>query len=138
MSERAFPVVFAREVQRSAAFYQALGFERHFQLPDDGEPGYVGLRRGSYELAVVSADWPQQQYGRSVAAGVRFEMFTYVESVDAVVTRLRDTETTILRTPQDMPWGERVAYVTDPDGTPSGSLRAPTAQAEFDVSHPKQ
>jgi lactoylglutathione lyase len=92
MAERAFPVVFAREVQRSAAFYEALDFERHF--------------------------WPQEQYGRSITAGVRFEMFIYVESVDAVITRLRDTETTILRPPQDMPWGERVAYVTDPDGDP--------------------
>jgi lactoylglutathione lyase len=55
---------------------------------------------------------------RLVAAGVRFEMFVYVESVDAVVSRLRDTETTILRTPEDMPWGERVAYVADPDGNP--------------------
>lgn len=118
MSERAFPVVFAQNVQRSAAFYEALGFKRHFQLPDEGEPGYVGLRRGGYELAVVSNDWPQDQYGLAVGAGVRFEMFVYVESVDAIVGRLGDSDATILRAPQDMPWGERVAYVADPDGNP--------------------
>jgi hypothetical protein len=115
-----------------------LGFKRHFQLPNDGEPGYVGLRRGSYELAIVSADWPQQQYGRSIAAGVRFEMFVYVESVDAVVSRLRDTETTIQRIPQDMPWGSGSRMSPTRTVTPSRSLRAPTARAEVDVSHPRQ
>jgi len=47
MSERAFPVVFARQVAASAEFYERLGFERHFQLPPEGEPGYVGLREAS-------------------------------------------------------------------------------------------
>jgi hypothetical protein len=42
---RAFPVIFAVSVTRTASFYEALGFERHFQLPEDGDPGYVGLRR---------------------------------------------------------------------------------------------
>jgi hypothetical protein len=38
-------------VSASATFYERLGFERHFQLPADGEPRYVGLRRGVYEVA---------------------------------------------------------------------------------------
>jgi hypothetical protein len=53
VSERAFPVIFAIRVTATAEFYQRLGFTKHFQLPPDGEPGYVGLRRGSYEVAVV-------------------------------------------------------------------------------------
>jgi len=32
-------------------------------------PGYVELRRGSYELAVVSADWPRQNHGRVADPG---------------------------------------------------------------------
>jgi hypothetical protein len=59
---RAFPVVFASQVIRTAAFYEELGFERHFQLPPEGDPGYVGLRRGEHELAVVADEWPEQ-YG---------------------------------------------------------------------------
>lgn len=118
MADRAFPVIFAEQVLVTARFYESLGFERHFQLPAEGEPGYVGLRRGSYELAVVSADWPQQNYGLAVAEGVRFEMFVYVEAVDGLVEQLRAGDTPILREPQDIPWGERVAYVADPDGNP--------------------
>jgi lactoylglutathione lyase len=101
-----------------------LGFQRHFELPPDGDPGYVGLRRGAAELAVVAADWPQQQYGATVAAGVRFEMFVYVGDVDSAVEELRQSQGTILREAMDMPWGERVAYVADPDGNPV-ALAAP-------------
>lgn len=118
MAERAFPVIFAERVPVTARFYESLGFEQHFQLPAEGEPGYVGLRRGSSELAVVSADWPQQNYGIAVSEGVRFEMFVYVEAVDDLVEQLRGGDTTILREPQDMPRGERVAYVADPGGNP--------------------
>jgi len=118
MAERAFPVVFAEDVSATAAFYGLLGFERHFQLPPEGEPGYVGLRRGAYEVAVVSAGWPAEQYGLPVGAGARFELFVYVDGVDGLVETLRAAGATVLREPADMPWGERVAYVTDPDGNP--------------------
>jgi len=114
---RAFPVVFARSVEATSAFYESLGFERHFQLPPEGEPGYVGLQRDGHEIAVVTEDWPMQQYSTSVGAGLRFEMFVYVENVDAAVERLR-AGSSVLCEPRDMPWGERVAYVADPDGNP--------------------
>jgi hypothetical protein len=39
--ERAFPVIYAEDVERSVRFYASLGFEEHFRLPSDGEPGYV-------------------------------------------------------------------------------------------------
>ena len=124
MVERAFPVIFAERVSATARFYEELGFERHFQLPAEGEPGYVGLRRGSYELAVVSAEWPEQQYGASVAPGVRFELFVYVDAVDELVESVRARGTQVLCEPADMPWGERVAYVADPDGNPVALAQA--------------
>lgn len=128
MTDRAFPVIFASQVSATAEFYQWLGFTRHFQLPAEGEPGYVGLRRGAAELAVVSVDWPRDQYHGVVGAGVRFEMFVYVADIDATVAELRERGRTILREPADMPWGERVGYVTDPDGNPV-ALASPAAAA---------
>jgi len=115
---RAFPVVFARSVEATSAFYESLGFDRHFRLPVEGEPGYVGLRRDGHEIAIVTHDWPMQQYSAAVGDGVRFEMFVYVEDVDNDIEHLRATGCVILCEPTDMPWGERVAYVTDPDGNP--------------------
>lgn len=120
MADRAFPVVIAVDVARCGAFYASLGFAEHFRLPAEGEPGYIGLRRGTSELAVVAADWPREQYGAPVAAttGVRFEMFVYVDDADETVATLRAGGTPVLREPADMPWGERIAYVADPEGNP--------------------
>jgi len=42
----------------------------------------------------------------------------YVAELDRLVGELHATGVTVLREPADMPWGERVAYVTDPDGNP--------------------
>ena len=127
MSSRAFPVVFAAHVSATAAFYERLGFERHFQLPPEGEPGYVGLRRGVYEVAVVASSWSEDQYGASFGDGVRFELFVYVDEVDRLVEELRADGVTVLREPADMPWGERVAYVADPDGNPVALAQSPRA-----------
>jgi lactoylglutathione lyase len=124
---RAFPVIFAGSVEETSAFYESLGFERHFQLPPEGAAGYVGLRRSDHEVAVVTRDWPAQQYARSVGGGVRFEMFVYVDDVDESVRRLRAAGSTVLREPAEMPWGERVAYVTDPDGNPVALAARPDA-----------
>jgi lactoylglutathione lyase len=115
---RAFPVVYATDVERTARFWERLGFTRYFQLPAEGVPGYVGLRRGDSEIAVVSAEWPADQYGLRLGTGPRFEMFVYVGAVDELIVRLRDEGVTVLRDPADMPWGERIGFIADPDGNP--------------------
>jgi lactoylglutathione lyase len=61
--------------------------------------------------------WPADQYGGTVSAGMRFEMFIYVDDVDAAIEALGGYSI-VLREPADMPWGERVAYVSDPDDNP--------------------
>jgi lactoylglutathione lyase len=71
-----------------------------------------------FEVAVVASAWPYEQYGAPVGDGVRFELFVYVDEVDRLVEEMRADGVTVLREPTDMPWGERVAYVTDPDGNP--------------------
>ncbi len=40
----------------------------------------------------------------------------YVEDVDAIVDRLRAEGVEVLVEPADQPWGERLAYVQDPEG----------------------
>jgi lactoylglutathione lyase len=118
MPERAFPVIYAQDVERSVRFYQRLGFQPHVRLPSDGEAGYVGLRRGSYELAIVTTQSPEQLIGVEVGSGPCFELFVYVDDVDKVVGQLQGDDGRVLKEPEDMFWGERVAYVADPDGNP--------------------
>jgi lactoylglutathione lyase len=111
-------VLYVADVGVAAGFWERLGFSRYFQFPPEGAPGYVGLRRGDSELAVVTSDWPAQQYGLKPGTGPVFEMFVYVGDVDRLVAELRAEGVTVLRDPADMPWGERIAVVADPDGNP--------------------
>jgi lactoylglutathione lyase len=130
MTDRAFPIVFAQRPSVTADFYERLGFVRHVQLPPEGEPGYIGLRRGSYEVAVVDMSWPANQYGGTVSAGVRFEMFVYVDDVEVAIKDLGGNSI-VLQEPADMPWGERIAYVSDPDDNPVAlAVAAPPAPGD--------
>jgi lactoylglutathione lyase len=127
MARRSFPVVYASSPDTTARFYEQFGFERHVQLPPEGEAGYIGLRRDGAELSVVDRAWPVDQFGGAAGAtgsGMRFEIFLYVDDVDAATTEAEAAGTVVLRQPADMPWGERVAYVADPDGNPV-ALAAP-------------
>jgi lactoylglutathione lyase len=117
--------VYTRDVRVSAEFYERLGFSRQYQFPPGSdEPGYVGMRRDESDLGVVHESSPRDLIGQTMGDGPRFELFVYVDDVDDTVARMRDASVTILREPEDMPWGERVAYVTDPDGNPV-TLAAP-------------
>lgn len=120
MVSRAFPVVYASGVERETRFCERLRFSRHFQLPADGEPGYVGLPSdaSAAELAVTSGEWAKDRYGLSMGDGARFEMYVYVADLDEMVRQLADADVPILRDPEDMPWGGRIATVADPEGNP--------------------
>jgi lactoylglutathione lyase len=117
MGLRAFPVLYAKDVEAVAAFYVQLGFQEHFRMPgQDGSPGYIGLRRDAAELAVATEDAPRMLAGVEPGQGPRHELFVYVDDVDRIVAELRSGGGAVLREPADMPWGERVAFVTDPEG----------------------
>jgi lactoylglutathione lyase len=125
---RAFPVLYARDVAAVAAFYERLGFEEQIRLPaPDGGPGFVGLRRDGAELAVTVEDSPRMLAGVEPGPGPRGELFVYVEDVDATVAALRAAGARVVREPADMPWGERVGFVADPEGNLVSLASAPPA-----------
>jgi lactoylglutathione lyase len=51
-----------------------------------------------------------------VGDGPRFEMFVSVDDVDQTLAALRGDDVQVLKAPEDMFWGERLAWITDPDG----------------------
>ncbi len=118
MPKRAFPVVYATDVESTARFWERLGFARYVELKPDGQPGYVGLRRDDAELAVTARAWAQDRYGLALGDGPRFEMFVYTDDVDTLIAALRAEGVPVLADPADMAWGERVATIADPDGNP--------------------
>jgi lactoylglutathione lyase len=114
---RAFPVIYARDVEAVAAFYLRLGFEEGFRLPtEDGSAGFIRMQRDGAELAVTTEDSPRMLAGVQPGPGPRHELFVYVADVDAAVAALREAGAAIVAQPADMFWGERVAYVADPEG----------------------
>ncbi|MGY3678354.1 VOC family protein [Streptomyces sp. TE33382] len=108
---RAFPVLRARSVAETVSFYERLGFTCRVRHPSTGEPVFVALIRDRAELAVTAAE-PEDQPAADRGA---FEMFVLVDDVDASVECLRTVGVPVLSEPVDMPWGERVAAVADPD-----------------------
>ncbi|HEX3824420.1 MAG TPA: VOC family protein [Mycobacteriales bacterium] len=119
MVSRAFPVAYSHDVEGSAKFWELLGFERFYELASpNGELGYVGLRCGTSELAVTHLSWPRERYGAAPDDGPRFEMYLYVDDLEAAIEVCRDNGVAVLREAEDMPWGERIASVLDPDGNP--------------------
>lgn len=114
---RAFPVIYAKDVEGVAAFYLRLGFEVGVRMPSpDGSTGFIGLRRDEAELAIATEESPRTVAGVEPGPGPRHELFVYVEDVDGTVAVLRDAGARVLREPADMPWGERVGFVLDPEG----------------------
>jgi lactoylglutathione lyase len=127
MALRAFPVLYAKDVERVAGFYGALGFDEHVRMPGpDGRAGFIGLRRDGAELAVTTEDSPRMLAGVEPGPGPRHELFVYVDDVDAAVAGAPDAGGRVLREAADMPWGERVGFVADPEGNVV-SLAAPAA-----------
>jgi lactoylglutathione lyase len=130
MPGQVFPVIYAADVERSAAFYtELLDFQELFRYPPEGEAGYVGLRRGDDRLGVVAAGWSEERLGMAVGSGLRFELYTYVDVVDDALAAARAAGAPVLREPEDMPWGERIAVIADPDGNPV-TLAAPVGTAD--------
>jgi lactoylglutathione lyase len=112
-----FPILYARDVEKSAGFYEAaFGFERTYQWPAEGPAGFVFLRLEPSGIGIGSADG-ENVHGRPVAPGSgAFELCLYVDDMDAACAKLRELGAEELRAPVDEPWGERRAYFADPDG----------------------
>jgi lactoylglutathione lyase len=128
MARSAFPILYVPDVERSARFYTGqLGFEEIARMPPDGDAGYISLQLGDSRLAVVHSSWPEERIGVRVGSLPRFELWVYVDDVDETVARLRAADVPVLADPEDMPWGERMAYVADPDSNPVALASPPPA-----------
>lgn len=105
-----FPILTSRDLPRLVRFYEhALHARVVYRFGDSDEDDYVSLEVGEASLGV----------GRDPAAqgtGDRIALWFYVDDVDAAYARWMTAGGDSVREPADMPWGERVAQVRDPDG----------------------
>ncbi|MBX3389370.1 MAG: VOC family protein [Phycisphaeraceae bacterium] len=109
--EAVHPVLPCREVAKSIAFYEALGFRSSWQdLPVD--PKYGTIRRDAAELHLQWAD--PSQWGHT---GDRPVFRFLVRDLDALFREFSArSEITDIKPPFDSSWGTRELHVRDPDG----------------------
>ena len=133
MTLRAFPVLHAEDVEAVAGSSARLGFVEEVRIAGaDGGIAYLGLRRDQAALGVTTVQAPRALAGVEPQPGPRHELFVYVRAVDETVDRLR-ADTTIIREAADMPWGERLAYVADPEGNLVVLAQAPAVPSARDA-----
>jgi len=116
-----FPIILTRDLPRLVSFYEhALHGVVGFRFGSPDEDDYVALKIGEASLGVGRApDTP--------ASGDRVALWFSVDDVDATFERWVSVGGSRVSEPAEMPWGERVAQVRDPDGNLVNLAAAPSA-----------
>ncbi|MEV6311112.1 VOC family protein [Streptomyces sp. NPDC051840] len=107
------PVIITADQAPLVAFYTNLfGAQEIFRVPVEGPPFYLGLRIGDTDLGLVT-----KKNTRAVGAP-RMLLSIGVDDVDETLGRVTALGGSVDAGPKDMPWGQRVAHIKDPDGNP--------------------
>jgi uncharacterized glyoxalase superfamily protein PhnB len=89
---------------------RAFGFARGVTLPDaDGLIRYAEMRHDDSVVMLI------RKGDAATATNGAAALYTYVGDVDSVASQARQAGAGVSDV-QDMPWGDRTAVVTDPDG----------------------
>jgi lactoylglutathione lyase len=118
VASKLIPMLSCADIERSLALYRdLLGGVELYRFPEEGEAAYIALRIGESELGLGPLG-VEPLHGRPIrpATGHRIELCVYVDDVDAGYAEARERGFETVADPADMPWGERVAWIADPDG----------------------
>ncbi|RBY90120.1 extradiol dioxygenase [Blastococcus sp. TBT05-19] len=104
-------IVVTPDIERLRAFYVGLlDAAEEERVPAEGPLFYLGLGIGDSRLGLVAdADVTAGSPGRVLLS-------IEVPDVDALLPRVRELGGSAPAPSNDMPWGQRVAHVSDPDG----------------------
>ena len=105
------PIIVSNDLERLRRFYTSLlGAEENFRHPEEGPVFYLGLRVGDSDLGLSADD------GVQPGDPGRMLLSIEVPDVDAVLPRVAELGGDAPGPANDMPWGQRVAHIKDPDG----------------------
>lgn len=105
------PILLTPDLDRLLAFYSTLlGAVEVERFPAEGPACYVGLQVGGADLGLTA--------GAAVPTGSpgRVLLSIDVPDVDALLPRVVELGGSAPGPANDMPWGQRVAHISDPDG----------------------
>lgn len=115
------PLLVVGDAARAVAFYEAaFGFTKRDLMTDDA--GTVTHADMTYQEAVIMiapTDPSGTIPGRPPAVtGVAspVSLYIYCADVDALFDRAKAAGAAVLQDPADMPWGDRMCSLADPDG----------------------
>lgn len=131
------PSLAVRDVGRSLAFYQRLGFRSAAQLPPTGRAEWVRLERDHVALLIwneVIAS-PDVLAALALSRGAGNAVRITVSDVDRLAREFQESGIVLRHLPETMPEGIREFSVLDPDGfilefvsrLPTAAASAPTA-----------
>ncbi|OEJ97148.1 VOC family protein [Streptomyces thermolilacinus] len=117
------PVITTADPDVLLGFYTKLfGAEEVFRVPEEGPVFYLGLRIGDSDLGLVA----KAETGDPAAP--RILLSVGVDDVDETLGRVTALGGSVSGGPNDMPWGQRVAHIQDPDGNPVNLTQPTPAQ----------
>jgi predicted enzyme related to lactoylglutathione lyase len=110
------PVIVTPSLPLLLAFYKALfGAVEISRVPEDGPAFYVGLQIGNAELGVVADGEAGVTAPQRILLNVNVADLG-VGDVESLLEHVEILGGQVLDPPNDMPWGQRVAHILDPDG----------------------
>ncbi len=105
------PFITVKDAAKALAFYEtAFGFTPRDVFKDDGGTVTHGdMTWHDAVIMVAPGDLPERTTSP-------IALYIYCEDVDALFTRATSAGATVLMPPADMPWGDRMTSLNDPDG----------------------
>ena len=119
MAPRVFPILNCTDILAARSFYQRVfDAQQVYQFPDEGDPVYLSLAIGDSQLALGVGTAPAM-YGEVPlpATGHAVDVCISVPDLDGVLAAAPAHGGRMVVPAHDTPWGERVAYISDPEGT---------------------
>lgn len=108
------PSLTVNDLEKSTAFFTALGFEVEDRWEQDGKLLGVMLKAGDAHIG-LSQDDGKKGLNRVKGVGLRL----YIEAnsdIDAVAARAKAAGVALTKEPHDTEWGTRAFEATDPSG----------------------
>ncbi len=109
------PMFTATDLQRSMAFYRdVLGFVIGDEWRENGELSGCEIHAGAITFMLNQDDFKK---GRDRQKGVGTRIWCHTaQNLDQLAAEIKARGGALDQEPQDMPWGDRVFMISDPDG----------------------
>jgi uncharacterized glyoxalase superfamily protein PhnB len=108
------PSFTVNDLQKSLAFFEALGFAVHERMEEKGVLLGVTLRAGEAQIGLSQDDWKKGR-DRQKGVGLRIYLST-TQDIDQLAARAKKAGIRLDSEAHDTEWGSRSFDATDPSG----------------------